>query len=303
MGPQGDVAQNKLAAEDAITEMKKLGEGLLTDSIVEDFKGLAFHFGWCAANRRYGYLDDANQDEKKVDQHYDSLASTGLFDEKLLSNLKLMASHASWYAANTRARHFEDAKTDKTYFDHFSKIIQGEVTLLSVDFDDKAGKVAGQIPKDVGHLCLDNSDIDIAESTKLLVTYTQGQTHSWSTTLGFRVNIAEKIKAGFIFAEEETTVSFDVSLEHTWSGSSSDGTTKEYSYPLVVPAHKIYEGKATVNQANMDVPYTIQMAIGDYKWTSSGTWSGVAVSKSSYKISDITPNACAEEMLDIWVAV
>merc|ERR1719491_864796 len=82
MGPQGDVAQNKLAAEDAITEMKKLGEGLLTDSIVEDFKGLAFYSGWCAANRRYGYrhgnqyLDDANQDEKKVDQHYDSLAST-----------------------------------------------------------------------------------------------------------------------------------------------------------------------------------------------------------------------------------
>jgi len=305
MGPAGDVAKNKLDADDAIAQMKKLGKGLLTDSVVEDFMWLAFNAGWCAANRRHGttignqaLLDQADQNEKNMNDHSSNLGKTGVFDDDLVTNLKWMSWRVSWYAANIRDTHFpEDAKTDWTYYDHYSKSISGEVTLLSIDFDDKAGKAAAQKPAVVGDQVLDNSKSGSQESMTFAYSYTQGHTDSWSNTVGFKVSIAEKIKAGFIFAGEETTVSFEASYSHTWTGGDSDGETKQYSFPLVVPPYKIYQAKATVHQSTMDVPYTLTMAIGSYKWTSSGTWHGVAVSISEYAVVDITPNATVHDML------
>jgi len=44
------------------------------------------------------------------------------------------------------------------------------------------------------------------------------------------------------------------------------------------------------------MPYTIMMNIGDYPWNSRGIWHGVAVSMSTYKIIDITPNSTVQEV-------
>eukprot|EP00931_Biecheleriopsis_adriatica_P075782 TRINITY_DN49575_c0_g1_i1.p1 TRINITY_DN49575_c0_g1~~TRINITY_DN49575_c0_g1_i1.p1 ORF type:complete len:363 (-),score=55.16 TRINITY_DN49575_c0_g1_i1:94-1182(-) len=304
MGPSGDVAKNKLDAEAAIAEMKKLGKGLLADSVVDDFMWMSFNAGWCAANRRHGttignqpLLDQANQNEKQMNEHASKLQQAGVFDIDLVTNLKWMAWRASWYAANTRDTHFpEQAKTDWTYYVHYSDVIKGEVKLLSIDFDTKAAEAAAQKPLVVGHQVLDNSKSSTQQSMTVSYSYTQGHTDSWSNTVGFKINIAQKIKAGFIFAAEETTVSFEASYQHTWSGGSSEGETKQYTFPLIVPAHAIYQAKATVHQSNMNVPYKLTMSIGSYTWTSSGTWYGVAVSQSTYRVEDITPNGTVQDL-------
>merc|ERR1719297_169256 len=55
------------------------------------------------------------------------------------------------------------------------------------------------------------------------ITYTEGRTDSWSTTLGFKIGVSEKIEAGFLFAGEETDVSFETSFENSFSGDASEG--------------------------------------------------------------------------------
>merc|ERR1719410_1793309 len=204
MGPQGGVAQNQLAAANAVADMKKKSKGLLSEAIVDEFKWLAFNAGWCAANRRNGVtvgnqalLDQANANEAAMNEHYDNLKSGVLLDEVLVSNLKWMAWRGAWYAANTRDGNLpDDAKKDKAYFDDFSKKIMAEVRLLSIDFDDNAGKVAAQKPLIVADQVLDNLNSSEEQSMAFQITYTEGRTDSWSTTLGFKIGVSEKIEAG-----------------------------------------------------------------------------------------------------------
>lgn len=166
-----------------------------------------------------------------------------------------MAWNCAWYAANTRdGNEPDDAKTAETYFYPYSKVIKGEVRLVSINFDDDAGKVYAQKPVVVGDQVLDNSQCGTMESMTFQYTKTEGRTDSWSIFFGFQVGVAEKIKAGFIFAGEETDVSFETSIQHSFSGSASEGTQKQYSFPFVVPAHKVYQARATVHEATMTCP-------------------------------------------------
>merc|ERR1711976_115879 len=210
-----------------------------------------------------------------------------------------MSWNVAWYAANTRIGGMEeDAKTDKANYEQNAKLIHGEVTLLSIDFDASRGTMATHKPAVVAEQALDNSQGGATESMTFSYSYTEGHTDSYSNTLGFKVGVAEDIKAGFLFAGEETTVSFEGSYSHTWNSGSSDGTTKSFSFPLSVPAHRIYQAKATVEQATMDVPYTMTISIGDFQWETSGTWHGVAVSTATYKVTDVTPNSTAVVVLE-----
>jgi len=304
MGPQGDVAQNQLAAQDAIDKMKKLAKGLLSESLIDEFKWLAFNAGWCAANRRAGHrwgwqglLDDADTNEGNMEEHHKNMVDAGVLDEYLIWNLHLMSNCSSWYAADTRIGGLDDdAKTQKTYYEHFAELIHGEVALLSIDFDANAGKMSDEEPAVVGQEALDNSQSGSAESMTFAYSYTNGHTYSYSNTIGFKVTVATDIKVGFMCGVE-TKMSFEGSYSGTWASGSSDGTTKSYSFPLSVPAHRIYQAKATVQQATMEVPYTMKMSIGDYQWTTSGTWYGMAVSMATYKVVDVTPNSTAAVVL------
>merc|ERR1719277_1514734 len=207
MGPQGDVAKNQLAAQDAIDEMKKLRQGLMNESLVDEFKWLAFNAGWCAANRRAGknwdsqiLLRQADTNCANMVEHRTNMVNAGVLDEALISNLMWMSWRASWYAANTRAGGLDDdAKTDKAYYEHYAKLIQGEAILLSIEFDANAGHLAGQTPAVVAQQILDNSHSGSTESMTFEYSNTVGHTSSYSNTIGFTVGVAEKIKAGFVF--------------------------------------------------------------------------------------------------------
>merc|ERR1719464_876002 len=103
----------------------------MSESLVEEFKWLAFNAGWCAANRRAGsnwgawwLLDQANTNWHNMGEHHQNLVDGGVMDESLIWNLQWMSWRASWYAANTRGGMDDDAKTDKTYYEHYAKLIQ-----------------------------------------------------------------------------------------------------------------------------------------------------------------------------------
>mmetsp|Transcript_1321 Transcript_1321/g.3796 ORF Transcript_1321/g.3796 Transcript_1321/m.3796 type:complete len:358 (-) Transcript_1321:161-1234(-) len=286
----GDAATDELSAEQAISEMKRLGAGLLTESTVDDFSQLARSSGWRAAKKRH--LRGVGQDEDSIAEHAKNLLDAGLADE-LVSNLREMCNYASWAATNERTHcwFFCDYKKDQAYFEQYARLIGGEVVLKAISFREQAAAVVGQKPQVVGKQTVDNSKSDVPQSATFGFWYTQGRTDSWSNKVGFTVGVKGTFKAGVIVADAGVELSFSETYEHTWSGAKSEGTTKKYSYPLTVPAHKTYQAKATVHQSEMEVPYELTLAIGDHTWTSSGIWLGVAVSASTYTVTDITPNS------------
>merc|ERR1719401_2525353 len=232
--------------------------------------------------------------EGNMEEHHKNMVDAGVLDEYLIWNLHWMSNRSSWYAADIRIGGLDDdAKTQETYYEHFAELIRGEVALLSIDFDTNAGTISAKEPAVVGKEALDNSQSDSAESMTFAYSYTEGHTYSYSNTFGFKVAIATDIKVGFMTG----VVSFEGSYSGTWASGSSDGITKSYSFPLSVPAHRIYQAKATVQQATMEVPYSMKMSIGDHQWTTSGTWYGTAVSMATFKVSDVTPNGTAAAVL------
>jgi len=288
----GDAATDELSAEQAISEMKRLGAGLLTESTVDDFSQLARSSGLWAAKSRFRVGFGAGEDEDSIAEYANKLLDAG-FAEGLVTNLREMCSHAAWAAANKRAHCwlFCGWKEDEAYFEQYAGLIGGEVVLKAISFREQAATVVGRKPLVVGKQTVDNSKSDVPQSATFGFWYTEGRTDSWSNKVGFSVGVKGTFKAGVIVADAGVELSFSETYEHTWSGAKSEGTTKKYSYPLTVPAHKTYQAKATVHQSEMEVPYELTLAIGDHTWTSSGIWLGVAVSASTYTVTDITPNS------------
>jgi len=85
MGPQGDVAQNQLNAADAIAFMKMKCKGLMSAATVDEFKWMAFHASWSAADERNGVTtgnqalpDQARTYKAAFMNHSDNLQNSGL---------------------------------------------------------------------------------------------------------------------------------------------------------------------------------------------------------------------------------
>ena len=64
----------------------------------------------------------------------------------------------------------------------------------------------------------------------------------------------------------------------------SSGTTKAYEFPLKVPGQSKYVAKATVHEAEMEVPYELVFDFGGTRKTIEGIWRGVAVSTATYSV-------------------
>lgn len=287
MGPQSDVAQNKLDAEEHMENMGKRSQGLLSGSDVDHFKWLAFNAGWHAANDRYGYKTDAAKDRKNMDEHRDALFESSVLGSSLVENLYQLCFNAAWYTANERYGYTDDAKTNRAYFDSYAEKIGGEVVLTKVDFDIDEAKTMGTKPLVVASQTLANAG-DVDQSMSFTYSASEGSTKGWSHTVGFSVGVSTTVGADFVFASAETTFSFETSYSGSWTGEASEGTEKTYTYPLVVPPHTTYKAKATVHEVNMEVPYTMTLSIGGNSYTIDGMWTGVAVSTATYTVEPVS---------------
>lgn len=118
-------------------------------------------------------------------------------------------------------------------------------------------------------------------------TVTQGKTTSLSFQIGFKYGVKAEMEVSFLYTGGQFEASFEMSQSLTISQSLSTGTSKEYNFPLSVPAHSTYEAKATVQEAEMEVPYELVFDFGGTRKSIVGIWNGVAVSLATYTVTKV----------------
>ena len=190
------------------------------------------------------------------------------------------------YEANTLKGYKDDAERDEAKIGQHFRNICGEAKLISMNFFIDEAKVLQQKPKVVAEQTLIN-EVSEPQSMKFSFSVTQGKTTSTTTTLNFQFGIKVGFEAKFFsFAGSNYEVSFQFSSSQSFSESLSTGVTKNYEFPLVVPGHKKYVAKGTVNEAEMEVPYELVFDFGGTQRSFQGVWNGVAVSTATYTVSE-----------------
>ena len=145
-------------------------------------------------------------------------------------------------------------------------------------FHTDTSKILSEKPKVVAEQRLVNNT-GTEQSMEFDFEVTEGTTNSTSHQIGFNYGITTGFEAGFFgFADAKYELSFQFSHNHTFSESTTKGTTKTYRFPLKVPAHSIYVAKGTVHEAETEVPYDLVFDFSGTRKMVSGIWKGVAVS-------------------------
>ncbi len=140
------VADNdKSVAEKHLASFKEKCKGLLSERSCQDIELMLGYASRHAANTRKsehcrrqptrnGYENDASNDKREMEEHYQNIVREGEISETLAKNLKEMGLSAAWFAANTIFGHLEDAERQKQKRDldsHFAKI-HGEVNVAEI---------------------------------------------------------------------------------------------------------------------------------------------------------------------------
>lgn len=116
---------------------------------------------------------------------------------------------------------------------------------------------------------------------------TEGKTTSTSHQISFSYGIQAELEAKFFGVGGKFGASFNLSHSHTFSNSLSSGITKTYEYPLQAAPRSKYVAKATVHEAEMEMPYELVFNFDGTKKSINGTWKGVAVSTSTYTVDKL----------------
>lgn len=286
MGSRGDADAEKVAFEQHAESFKKKSVGLLSTSTCDEIKSMFWFAAWHTANTRKGYEKDAKNDKKRMEEHYEAVVKIGEVTDDLASNLKWMGWNAAWYAANKMVGYDDDAKRDEAKLEaNFQKCL-GDVTLKEMNFFTDKAKTLAEEPRVVANQTLTNKG-DVTQTMAFKFTVTQGKTTSLSVQIGFKFGVKAGMEVGFLGTGGNFEASFELSQSLTISQSVSTGTSKEYNFPLSVPAHSTYEAKATVHEAKMEVPYEMVFDFGGTRKSIEGIWDGVAVSSATYKVTKL----------------
>lgn len=193
----------------------------------------------------------------------------------------------------------EKNQKEKELSDLF-KCIHGDVKLIDMKFMVDKGKIISKTPQVVSENSMEN-DSDVAQTMKFTFTITKGKTSSATHTVNFRYGIGATFSAGFPgIGEFRCQLSFDFSQNHSFKESINQTITKSYEFDLIVPAHGIQDAIATVQEAEMEIPYEL---VFDFQGTTrsvEGLWKGVACSDATYTISKTVQRGAPEPKPDEW---
>ena len=293
-GYKGDAVNDKIKFEQQSENVSKAVTGLvlkLSPSTLENIKWGAWCAAWHTANIRAGYENDAANDLEQFEQNFQSLKDSKEVTSELADNIKNMCMSAAWHTANTRKDYKDDAASDLYNFENFYNKICGEITVVDIKFYIDRRKMLALKPKVLAELELKNKS-GSEQSMSFECECTEGQTSSWSHTVGFRAGIKTSAKASFKFiveAEVSIELSFEASYEYAWSGSTEKSETHRYTFPVNVAPHSKVTAKAIVQEAKMTVPYDLVYEIGGVERTIPGIWDGVAYSYVQSEIGESVP--------------
>ena len=286
-GNIGEAGKDAVAFNDHADAFKKKSSDFLSAETCDDIKWMFWDAAWHTANTRSNFKQDTKKHEEMVEKHYQNICRTRELSERLASNLKEMGWNAAWYCANTLYGYTEDAKVDEAKFESFSQKLVGEVNLVEVNFFTDEAKMLKEEPVLLNEVTFPNEG-DIEQSYMFRYSHTEGKTNSWSNTLSFKFGVQVKFEVGFFkFMRSDYQLSLEISDSKTFSGSSSSSVTKEYTFPLKVPGHSTYVAKATVHEAEMEVPYEMVFDFGGERKSINGTWQGVATSTAEVSVKKL----------------
>ena len=285
-GKTSTAKEAKAKWQNSAQAMKKAGEKVISPETCEDLKNMFWRSAWHTSNTRKGYDSDAKKDIGIVEECYDKICKRNEFSGSLASNLKDLGLTAGWYWAHN-LKGDDEAGADKAKFEAVYEKIAGEVKLVDIKFLTDKAKLLGQKPIVASHQTFVN-DGDLEQSNELKFSFSEGTTSSWSNTFGFKFGVTAEFSAGFpLVAKAKYALSLDISDSQSFSGGSSQSKSKDYTYPLKVPPHSTYEATATINEAQMDVPYEMIYDFGGKRISLFGTWKGVATSEVNYVVKPV----------------
>ncbi|MEG3870790.1 MAC/perforin domain-containing protein [Microcoleus sp. Z1_B5] len=125
---KGDAGTNDVGFKKHSGDMSKAVAALelkLSQNALDDIQWGAWNAAWYTANTRAGVQNDAKNDLKQFEQHFESLKNSKEVTDKLAENLKNMCLYAAWHAANERYDCKQDAKNDLKQFEfYYSEIVE-----------------------------------------------------------------------------------------------------------------------------------------------------------------------------------
>lgn len=234
------------------------------------------------------YAGRAGYQKCNMEHHYKSLISRGKqeISENLAKNIKRIGKAAASLAFLSSFGSSEERNQAEKELDDCFELIHGNVTIIDMKFIKDKARLISKTPQVVSRMEMENKG-DVAQTMKFTFMATKGKTVSTKHTVNFNYKIGSNFSAGFPgVGEISCQLSFDFSHNPCFQECINKTITKSYEFDLVVPAHCTQVARATVEEAEMEVPYEL---VFDFQGTTrsvEGLWKGVGCSEATYSIHE-----------------
>lgn len=297
--PRLDETDGMSEARHHYNSFKEKCAGFLSEPTCKDIKSMLKCAGSFSAKMKKSeqsvmpwnkktYSAEAENDKQRMENYCQDVIGKREISANLANNIKKVGLSAAWLAAysvfgseDEKMRIIAQLKAD------FERI-HGDVKLVNMNFFMNEGSILSERPMVISEGEFKN-DGDLEQTMKFSVSVTERKTRSATHTVNFSYGIGANFSAGFpSVAEMNCQLSFDFSHNHSFQDCISRAITKSYEFPVTVPAHDTYIAKATVHEAEMEVPYELVFDFGGGRRSTRGVWKGVACYNTNYTVSSAT---------------
>eukprot|EP01083_Nonionella_stella_P054908 144900_1 len=149
--------------------------------------------------------------------------------------------------------------------------------IVDVEFDTHKADMLHERPMVVGSAMCNNQYGSGQSKVQLTVQKQLSQKSSFQFKTGFSITFGVKGKAGVpCVAEGEVSLSATGSVEFVWGSEQTSTQTYGAVFDVNAGPGEIVEGVATVNYAEIEMPYkiTLETIGGGVQFTSEGIWTG-----------------------------
>jgi hypothetical protein len=295
-GYKGDATGDRIKFNNDYQTLLQNARGLgIGHAVFDNIKWLAWNAAWHAANSRTPLHDaHAKKDKESANKHLKKIKEAGVFSDGLLDHITGMIWAAAWYTANTRANFAEDAKSDMhTYNNHIDKM-GDEAVLADVKFHIDRRFVGPVKPVSIHEQEIDNRTSGVTGSQTVTITSSETYTKHWNHHVGFTLGIKSTtsfettIKA--VDVTQEIEVSFEASYGHEWGSGESKTAERTYEFHIDTAGQQHILAEGIVQQADLNIPYTIVYKMGDVTREVQGEWQGVGYSRVLLRIYELDEN-------------
>ena len=278
-----DATSDRDAANRHLDTFKRKMDGILSQRTCDKIKSMFGYAAWHTANTRWNYHSDARRDRRRVNQLYSDIINSGEIGGTLARNIREMGWAAAWHCANTRVGYHNDARRDRERFNSYFNKISGDVRLVRLNWQTNDFNIINRPPDVIKKKVVPNCT-DRDQTAEITFTESIGTTYSYTHEVSFEHTISAGFQAGIVSIGLDVTysTSFTVSQSSSFSEAIERTRTTTYRFPLTTAPYSTNEGKITIHQAEVDIPYNLVFDFQGVEKTVRGTWRGISVSHAVF---------------------